>query len=159
MKSEVLLKKLFPEGQRKLVVSLIGLAVAIVLEKFTKTGLSDNMQESIIAIVAIFTGGNVMEHLGNALKIIKGTKVGQIIEDIMPGDQGLGMPAPAPVEQKEEEGHQEVLNYVEQRMGQIEDIQRRQTKNIEVLVANMNRILSGGATQQPTQRPPYKEDI
>lgn len=83
------LVKLFPQGQRKLIVSLVGLAIAVAFEKFTKQGLSEEMKNSIIALVAIFTGGNVMEHFANAVKVLKGTKVGAIVEDILPGDQGL----------------------------------------------------------------------
>lgn len=84
-----LLNALFPQGKRKLLVSLIALVVGLGLEKFGG-GLSENMMVSLIAIVGIFTGGNVGEHLADALKVFRGTKVGQIIEDILPGDQGLG---------------------------------------------------------------------
>ena len=84
-----MMTKLFPEGQRKLIVSLIAMAVAIGFEKFTKQGLSEEMKTSLIALVAIFTGGNVMEHFANALKVLTGTKIGAVVEDILPGDQGL----------------------------------------------------------------------
>jgi len=86
---EKLLNALFPQGYRKLLVSLIALIVGVVLDKFGG-GLDDNMRSSLIAIVAIFVTGNVGEHLADALKFLKGTKVGQIVEDIIPGDQGLG---------------------------------------------------------------------
>lgn len=143
-----LLVKLFPQGQRKLIVSLIALVVGIVLEKFSKTGLTDNMQQSLIAIVAIFTGGNVMEHLANALKVVKGTKVGQVIEDLMPGDQGLGYDKTPPAPEQSEEA-----DPFEERILMLEDIQKRQARNIEVLVQQLNRVLQ---PQQPPQQPPYK---
>lgn len=83
-----MIEALFPMGKRKLMVSLIALVISVVMEKFGG-GLSDNLRVSLIAIVAIFAGGNVGEHIADAIKFLKGTKVGEIIEDIIPGDQGL----------------------------------------------------------------------
>jgi hypothetical protein len=99
-----LIENLFPQGYRKLLVSLIALAVGVVLDKFGG-GLSDNATHSLIAIVAIFSGGNVMEHLAEALKIFAGTRVGQILEDVIPGDQGLGVPKELTAEEKAEAAH------------------------------------------------------
>lgn len=84
-----LILALFPQGQRKVVVSLIALAVGVVMEKFAG-GLSENLMVALISVVGIFTGGNVLEHLSGVLKGLKGMKIGQIIEDALPGDQGLG---------------------------------------------------------------------
>lgn len=86
-----LIQKLFPEGQRKLSMSLVTLAVGLILNHFHL--LDENMRVSLLAILAIFTGGNVMEHLADALKVLKGTPVGKVIEDILPGDQGLAATA------------------------------------------------------------------
>ncbi len=133
-----LLIKLFPQGQRKLMVSLIALVIGVALEKFAG-GLTANMETSLIAIVAIFTGGNVMEHLANALKIVKGTKVGQVIEDVLPGDQGLGTQVV-----QEEEG-----DYITERFDSLEDIQKRQAANIEALVKHINAIYA--RLPQPVQ--------
>jgi hypothetical protein len=90
-----LILALFPQGQRKTMVSMIALVVGVIIERFGG-GLSDNMTHALIALVAIFTGGNVLEHLSGVLKPLKGTKVGQIVEDIIPGDQGLGVVAAEP---------------------------------------------------------------
>lgn len=85
-----LIGALFPQGQRKTMVSMIALVLGVVIEKFAG-GLSDNMTQALIALVAIFTGGNVLEHVAGVLKPLQGTKAGQIVEDILPGDQGLGV--------------------------------------------------------------------
>lgn len=130
-----MIKKFFPEGQRKLVVSLIALAIALGFEKFGG-GLTPNMQDSLIAIVAIFTGGNVMEHLANALKIVKGSKIGDIVEAILPGDQGLGREQ----QEQEQEPPKDLTPYVQElynRMASVEQIQGTQAKNIESIVKLM----------------------
>lgn len=83
-----LILKLFPEGQRKVMVSLIAIAVGVAMERLGG-GLSNNMENALVALVAIFTGGNVIEHIAAAIKVLKGSKAGAIIEDLIPGDQGL----------------------------------------------------------------------
>lgn len=85
-----LIQSLFPEGQRKVMVSLVAILIGTILEKFGG-GLSDHMMTLLIAGVGIFTTGNVIQGVADA---IKGTKVGKMIEDILPGDQGLGAQAP-----------------------------------------------------------------
>lgn len=85
-----LIQKLFPEGQRKLVMSLVTLVVGLVLNHFN--ALDEQMKQSLLAILAIFVTGNVMEHLADALKVLRGTKVGHIVEQLIPGDQGLDVP-------------------------------------------------------------------
>ena len=131
-----LLEALFPQGKRKVVVSVVALIVGLVLEKFGG-GLSENMQTSLIAIVAIFTGGNIMEHLADALKIIKGTKLGQIIEDAIPGDQGLGMD----VSQKEERDPvAELAMETNARFQAIEAAQKQQAQNTAVLIDHVKRL-------------------
>jgi hypothetical protein len=150
MKSmEGLVGKLFPEGQRKLLVSLIALAIGIVLEKFAG-GLTDNMRDSLIAIVAIFTGGNVMEHLANALKIVKGTRVGQIIEDMIPGDQGLGK-EPDPVQEQSEEEDE-----LQHRLYVMEQAQKVQANNISSIVNMLNRM--SGQGQTGSVQPPMRKE-
>lgn len=154
---EGFLKKLFPEGQRKLIVSLLALVIAIVLEKFSKTGLTDNMQESLIAIVAIFTGGNVMEHLSAALKVFKGTKVGELIEDVVPGDQGLGkVEAPQKEETDDrvardlERAYNEFVQFANQTEGRFQQMQTalsthaENTQKIVGMIDRINKTLSQG---------------
>lgn len=85
-----LISALFPEGQRKVMVNLVILAIGIALDKLGG-GLTDQMQNFLLVVAGIFTGGNVATHIIPALiDILRGSKVGQVIEDIIPGDQGLG---------------------------------------------------------------------
>lgn len=145
------LVKLFPQGQRKLIVSLIGLAVAIAFEKFTKQGLSEEMKTSILALVAIFTGGNVMEHFANAIKAFKGTKIGAIIEDVLPGDQGLKIAkeevqaeeaaAPDYTEHiKELYAHAKGVN---EQIAQLKQSQQLQAENTQKIIAMINSQRAG----------------
>ena len=145
------LTKLFPQGQRKLIVSLVGLAVAIAFEKFTKQGLSDDMKTSIIALVAIFTGGNVMEHFANAVKVLKGTKIGAIVEDALPGDQGLKVQkeeiqreeaaVPDFTEHiKELYGHAKSVN---QQLAELKQSQQLQADNTQKLIGMINQQRKG----------------
>ncbi|UOF79065.1 hypothetical protein [Caudoviricetes sp.] len=53
---------LFPQGQRKLVVTILALAVGAGFEKFGG-GLTDEMVTTILGIVGIFTSGNMIEHI------------------------------------------------------------------------------------------------
>ncbi len=153
-----LLQSLFPQGQRKLLVSLIALAIGVALEKLGG-GLSDNMQQSLIAIVAIFAGGNVMEHLADALKVFKGTKIGGIIEDVLPGDQGLRVLTP---EEKAEEAHAavqelgEVSNQSIDRMDEIEKKLAVQAQNMGQVVQILNQMRnpSGQTQAQATPQQP-----
>lgn len=57
-----LILALFPQGQRKLMVSLLGLVVGLGMEKLGG-GLTDKMHDIIITVVAIFAGGNALEHI------------------------------------------------------------------------------------------------
>lgn len=92
---KILIQNLFPQGQRKVVISLIAILIGLGIDQLGG-GLDENMAFALIALVGIFTGGNVLEHLATVLKPLKGTKIGAIIEDILPGDQGLVGPKQAP---------------------------------------------------------------
>lgn len=153
-----LLEALFPQGHRKLMMSLIALVVGVVMEKFGG-GLSDNMQTSLIAIVAIFAGGNVGEHIANALKFLKGTKVGQIVEDIVPGDQGLGVasavapaaqPARAPAVSSAD--LEDVLGEVDGRFADLEKKLAVQAQNVGQIVNILNQMRGAQGGQAP--KPP-----
>lgn len=144
-----LISALFPQGHRKLMVSLIALALGVVLEKFGG-GLSENMMTSLIAIVAIFAGGNVGEHLGEALKFLKGTKVGQIVEDIVPGNQGLGVVSNAEAAKAAEDqgpGVDEVMEAVDARFADLEKKLAIQAQNVGQIVQILNAMRS--ASGQP----------
>lgn len=136
-----MIRRLFPEGHRKLVFSLIGLALAGVLEHFGK--LDDNAKQAIIAIVAIFVTGNVGEHLADALKFLKGTKVGEIVEDIIPGDQGL---KELTAEEKAEAAHvaasaaHEAVQGADVRLAEMEKKLAVQAQNIGQIVQILNAM-------------------
>lgn len=144
-----LIEALFPQGHRKLMVSLLALVIGVVLEKFGG-GLSDNMQASLIAIVAIFAGGNVGEHIADALKFLKGTKVGQVIEDIVPGDQGLGevrgeARAALHAEEMAARAAQDVADGLEGRIADIEKKLAIQAQNTGQIVQILNAMRSANA--------------
>lgn len=143
-----LLEALFPQGHRKLMVSLIALVVGVVLEKFGG-GLSDNMQTSLIAIVAIFAGGNVGEHLADALKFLKGTKVGQIVEDIVPGDQGLGAGSSSAAMARAEDDVADLAEASEARFKELENKLAIQAQNVGQIVQILNSMR--GANAAPRQ--------
>lgn len=146
-----LLLALFPQGHRKLMVSLLALAVGVVLEKFGG-GLSDNMQVSLIAIVAIFAGGNVGEHIADALKFLKGTKVGQIVEDIVPGDQGLGASSVSAARARDDEDMVgELAEASEARFADLEKKLAIQAQNVGQIVQILNSMR--GANAAPGQPP------
>lgn len=149
-----LIEALFPQGHRKLMVSLIALVIGVVLEKFGG-GLSDNMQASLIAIVAIFAGGNVGEHIADALKFLKGTKVGQVIEDIVPGDQGLGdgssQAASAPAVRE-----LTAADVAEHFGGRVDELEKKltvQAQNLGQIVNILNQMRSAQNGQQPPAAP------
>lgn len=137
-----MIEALFPQGKRKLMVSLIALVISVVMEKFGG-GLSDNLQTSLIAIVAIFAGGNVGEHIADAIKFLKGTKVGEIIEDIIPGDQGLGQ-LPAASANNEAANAMAYAARVDQAAGErIAELEKKlavQAQNMGQIVQLLNQI-------------------
>lgn len=137
---------LFPQGYRKLLFSLIALAIGFGIEKFGG-GLSDNMEQSLIAIVAIFVTGNVGEHLSKALAVLRGTKIGQIIEDVVPGDQGLGENsqfAEAPLEEEDP---------YEMRFKELENKLTVQAQNMGQVVQILN-AMRGTQPANQYQNPP-----
>ena len=140
-----LIQALFPEGHRKLMVSLVGLAVGIAIEKLGG-GLTDQTQVLIIAAVGIFTGGNVMEHLATALGGLKGSKVGQIIEDIIPGDQGLGKAGAAvaaqPAVAEQFESMNQFLNDTHAKMEDLERKLQLQAQNTTQIVQLLNQRMT-----------------
>ncbi len=80
-----LIQSLFPEGQRKVMVSLIAILVGTGLDK-VGGGLSENMVTVLLGAVGLFTAGNIVENLRASLG---GTSVGKFIERITPGDTGF----------------------------------------------------------------------
>ncbi len=71
-----------PEGQRKLVATIVSMVVAVLAEKYLG-GLSDNLALLIGSALALFVGGNAMEYVAQ----IKGKKLAQeqeleVVDDV-----------------------------------------------------------------------------
>ncbi len=71
-----------PEGQRKLVATIVSMVVAVLAEKYLG-GLSDNLALLIGSALALFVGGNAMEYVAQ----IKGKKIAQeqeheVVDDV-----------------------------------------------------------------------------
>jgi hypothetical protein len=150
-----LILALFPQGQRKVVVSLIALALGIVMEKFAG-GLSENMMTALIAVVGIFTGGNVLEHLSGVLKGLKGTKLGQTIEDLIPGDQGLGKAesvaisaASAPAQGADLEALYGGVDEAHNKIAGVEKQLALQDQSLKNMAGTMNKIIQMIQGAQP----------
>lgn len=158
-----LIQSLFPEGQRKVMVSLIAILIGTGLDKFGG-GLSDSMLHLLIAAVAIFTGGNVLTSLADVLKPLKGTKLGHLIEEFVPGDQGLDGDANAPqqtvayaqappsnnVASKQEV--YEAMNAAGSRFDTLEKQLAVQAQNVNQLVQIINQM-RGATVARPPQPP------
>lgn len=160
-----LIESLFPQGQRKVIVSLIVVLIGAILEKWGG-GLSESMLTALIAVAAIFTGGNVLEHLAQVLAPLKGTKIGQVIEDIIPGDQGLKVDPKAPqeieldvAEEEEPAWSQALKAHVTRLESQI----KIQANNTAQIVHIINAMTNGAppipAQARPPQPPPPQERL
>lgn len=143
-----LISALFPEGQRKVMVNLLIVLIGVIIEKFAG-GLSDNLSTMLISVAAIFTGGNVLSNLGGILGGLKGTKVGQIIEDIIPGDQGLGSSSAQAASAPARVSAEEVAEASEERFADLEKKLAVQTQNIGQIVQILNQMRSAGAGPKP----------
>ena|SRR5688500_18917402 len=83
-----ILERLFQEGNRKMLMSLLAIAVTVLTEKYTGP-LSGQALEAIVYIVGIFAGANAAEHFAQALKLKHGGPLP--LQEELPLD-----PAPAP---------------------------------------------------------------
>lgn len=72
--------ELFEPGHRKTTMTLIALVGSILLEKYGG-GISGDLKEIILAIFAIFTGGNVLSKGIQAAKDIKTQQ--QVVSDVV----------------------------------------------------------------------------
>src|SRR6476661_484751 len=70
----------FEPGNRKTTMALIALVGSVLLEKYGG-GISPDLKEMILAIFAIFTGGNVLSKGIQAAKDIKVQK--QVVTDVV----------------------------------------------------------------------------
>lgn len=66
-----------PEGQRKLVATIVSMVVAVLAERYLG-GLSDNLALLIGSALALFVGGNAMEYVAQ----IKGKKQEEVEVDV-----------------------------------------------------------------------------
>jgi hypothetical protein len=156
---KALIGALFPEGQRKLMVVLIALAVGAGIDQFGG-GLDETMLTAILGLVAIFTGGNVLTHLSSVLAPLKGTKIGQIIEDTMPGNQNLGKDVVAedvgevPMSHQQAYVMRQMADQIQALATNLTDVQNKlqvQAQNTASIVGVINAMR--GAGQQAPQRP------
>lgn len=153
-----LIQNLFPEGQRKVMVSLIAILIGAGMDKFGG-GLTDHMMTLLIAGVGIFTGGNIFEHIK---EMIAGTKVGKIIEDVLPGDQGLGAVAAPQVAGAQVQAAQApdlrqelygAMTEVGKRFEALNQQLQVQAQNTAKLVAFVNSVNAKVSPPAPAARP------
>jgi hypothetical protein len=158
-----LIQALFPEGQRKVMVNLIALAIGTVVFLVNGHQIPDNMVTMLLGLSAIFNGGNILEHLSEVLGGLKGSKAGQIIEDLIPGDQGLGAAAPAGVQmaQSPQQQHAQVaadvagqivsnaMDQVGKRFADLENKLTVQAQNQAKLVQFINSMTQKAQAQAP----------
>lgn len=152
-----LIASLFPEGQRKVMVSLIAILIGAGAEKFGG-GLSEHLSQLLIAVVAVFTGGNVLKGFSDAIATLKGTSIGQKIEDLLPGDQGLGATVQA-AQAVQPHGHTEMeafFQFMDEAKGRIDKMSEQittQAKNTEMIVNIVNQMRGIGAPPKPAPQP------
>jgi hypothetical protein len=87
--------EVFEPGNRKTTMTLIALVGTILLEKYGG-GISGDLKEMILAILAIFTGGNVLSKGIQAAKEIKVQKqvVSEVVTDLVQEAQDASPPVP-----------------------------------------------------------------
>lgn len=148
-----LILSLFPEGQRKVMVSLIVVAVGVIVDKFAG-GLTDQLMTVLIAAAGIFTGGNIFEHMKEIFTGLKGSKLGRVIEDILPGEQGLGHATPAQTADVQAVHPQVVvqsdemyafMNGTEKQMAELRTQLGVQAQNVAQIVQLINQIRTQAA--------------
>lgn len=144
-----LISALFPEGQRKVMVNLIVVLVGLVVDKFAG-GLTSNLTTILIAVAAIFTGGNVLANIGGIIAGLKGTKVGQVIEDILPGDQGLGAQAQAMVVDTARQEVAGATSALADKMAAIERQLQVQAQNTSAIVQIINQMRGANVPKPPS---------
>jgi hypothetical protein len=85
--------EVFEPGNRKTTMTLIALVGTILLEKYGG-GISGDLKEMILAILAIFTGGNVLSKGIQAAKEIKVQKqvVSEVVTDLVQEAQDASPP-------------------------------------------------------------------
>ena len=55
-------------GKRKIYAALLILAIAVLLDVFTKTGLSSNLKEILLGVFSVFVVGNGVEYAAETVK-------------------------------------------------------------------------------------------
>lgn len=141
-----LIETLFPEGKRKLMVSVIALIIGVVLNHFN--ALNDNMKQALIAIVAIFTTGNIMEHLADALKVFKGTPLEKVVEQI---ETAAGVPASSQAAQAPAASGDPRVDAVINALNELRSQIQVQAQNTNQIVQIINTMRGGAPNGQPAQ--------
>lgn len=158
------LGELFEPGHRKTTMTLIALVGSILLEKYGG-GISGDLKEIILAIFAIFTGGNVLSKGIQAAKEVKVQKqvVSEVVTDLVEGAQQQSDPAPARdpiiddiinhVNKLDQVAGQKLKELGEQieatnkTVGEVSDRLDIQVKNLSQVLTIINGMRNG---QQPT---------
>lgn len=134
---ETLLTKFFPEGKRKLMVTLIALALAFVAEQVLKRPLDDNLVQLILGVVGVFTLGNAAEHAAIAKVKSAEAKVAAQVSDVrQAAEQGPDYGAAI---QTMAAQFDQVVNDVNLRIQALTDSQAAQAQNLQTILQAVNR--------------------
>ena len=131
-----LIQSLFPEGQRKVMVNLVVVIIGVAIDRLGG-GLSDKMGTILISAAAIFTGGNVIEHIK---EIFSGTKVGKVVDEMLPPQQAMMQEPPPP--QFDPSMLNEIINRIhdsERRFADLDNKLTVQAENTRQLVNIINQ--------------------
>lgn len=155
-----MLFKQVPEGQRKLIATVVTMIVGLVAEKYLG-GLSDNLTVLIGGALALFVGGNAMEYVAQ----IKAGKSG--VPNLPPPQQQVEEMVETPA--VDLSAMQKQLNSLDQICGQVfakydaqfKDMQAaldKQTENTKTLIGLINGKRNVNE-QQPKPFPIPKQDF
>ncbi len=123
-----------PEGQRKLIVTIITMVVGIVADKYFG-GLSDNLAILIGSSLAIFVGGNAMEYVAQ----IKGKAqpISPQISEAPQKEQAVDVPQD-PIEKISAQ-----LNQLDQICGQVFAKYDKQFVDLNAAIGRQNNSIKG----------------
>ncbi len=153
--------ELFEPGHRKTTMTLIALVGSILLEKYGG-GISGDLKEIILAIFAIFTGGNVLSKGIQAAKEIKTQQqvVTDVVTDLVSEAKQEAPPARDPVIDQiiehvnkldAEAGRliKELGEQVAQTNASVKEVSERLDKQVHNL-SEVLKIINGMRNGQPT---------
>jgi phage-related minor tail protein len=124
---------------------MLALIIGVVLNHFGQ--LNDNMKQALIAIVAIFTTGNIMEHLADALKVFKGTPLEKVVDQL---EAAAGVPASSQAAQAPAASGDPRVDAVIQALNELKGQIQVQAQNTNQIVQIIN-AMRGGPSAVPAQ--------